>query len=133
MNCPGCSAEMTDLSSEGEQVRACPECGGLWSELAELNRLLLHHNLPGVDSLGGRIDREASSPTCPECQIDMICVQSRDRKSGLQYDTCESCGAAILALTGASVRNSGEHLARLTQFGLATSGKPLLDRKREGS
>ena|SRR5438046_267406 len=96
MNCPGCSAEMTDLSSEGEQVRACPECGGLWSELAELNRLLLHHNLPGVDSLGGRIDREASSPTCPECQIDMICVQSRDRKSGLQYDTCESCGGAFV-------------------------------------
>ena len=37
-----------------------------------------------------------------------------------RVDTCESCGAAILALTGASVRNSGEHLARLTQFGLAT-------------
>ena len=50
-----------------------------------------------------------------------------------RVDTCESCGAAILAVTGASVRNSGEHLARLTQFGLATSGKPLLDRKREGS
>jgi len=50
-----------------------------------------------------------------------------------RVDTCESCGAAILALTGASVRNSGEHLARLTQFGLATSGTPLLDRKRGGS
>ena len=50
-----------------------------------------------------------------------------------RVDTCESCGAAILALTGASVRNSGEHLARLAQFGLALSGKPLFDVEREGS
>src|SRR5207249_4558494 len=96
MNCPSCNSEMTDLSADGQQVGACPECGAAWIELAELNQLLLHHNLPGVDSLGGRVDREATARTCPTCQIDMVCVERRDRKLGLKYDTCEGCGGVLV-------------------------------------
>jgi len=116
MDCPGCSAEMSDLSTDGEQVRACPDCGGMWIELAELNRLLLHHNLPGVDSLGGRVDREASSPTCPECQIDMVCVLGRDRKNPLRYDTCESCGGVFVGEDSDGAKTLPEAHAFIVSF-----------------
>ena len=59
--------------------------------------------------------------------------QAQRRRHGRLWrvDTCDRCGSAILGRTGVSVRNSGEHLARLAQFGLVSSGNSLLDGTRE--
>ena len=72
---------------------------------------------------------------CDRCMGGEGEQQAPRRRHGRLWrvDTCDRCGAAILAVTGASVRNSGDHLARLAQFGLALSGKPLFDVEREGS
>ncbi len=45
--------------------------------------------------------------------------------------TCERCGAAILTLGGVAVGVGDETLASLARFGLAMTGDPLLEPKRE--
>lgn len=44
---------------------------------------------------------------------------------------CERCRPAILTLPGIAVGTDGT-LARLERFGLAITGEPLLELKREG-
>ena len=70
---------------------------------------------------------------CDRCTEPEDEHQAQRRRHGRLWrvDTCDGCGAAILAVTGTSVRNSGEHMGRLAQFGLVMSGEPLLDRKGE--
>ena len=65
-------------------------------DVADLNRMLLHNNLPGLESLGGRVDPEALTGQCPECQVDLVRVEGGDRQHPLHYDTCESCGGIFL-------------------------------------
>jgi len=70
---------------------------------------------------------------CDRCMGREGEQQAPRRRHGTLWrvDTCDRCGSAILGRTGVSVRNSGEHLARLAQFGLVSSGNPLLDGTRE--
>jgi Zn-finger nucleic acid-binding protein len=96
MDCPGCSIEMADLEGDDNTVRKCGDCGGLWIDVADLNRVLLHHNLPGLESLGGKVDAEALTGQCPECQVDLVRINGGDRQHPLSYDTCESCGGTFL-------------------------------------
>ena len=96
MNCPACNVEMAELEGDETTLRKCGDCGGLWIDVADLNRALLHHNLPGLESLGGRADPEALTGQCPECQVDLARVTGGPRQSPLFYETCESCGGIFL-------------------------------------
>ncbi|MBN9686742.1 MULTISPECIES: zf-TFIIB domain-containing protein [unclassified Corallococcus] len=99
MNCPGCNAdvEMTDLEGDhDETLRKCGECGGLWIDVSDLRRILLHNNLPGLEQLGGKVDGEALTGQCPDCQVDFVRIDGGDRNHPLHYDTCESCGGIFL-------------------------------------
>ena len=97
MDCPSCNAEMADLEKGDEtSVRKCGECGGLWIDVADLNRVLLHNNLPGLESLGGKVDAEALTGQCPECLVDLVRITGGERSHPLSYDTCESCGGTFL-------------------------------------
>jgi Zn-finger nucleic acid-binding protein len=96
MNCPSCNVEMADLEGEDMTLRKCAECGGLWVDVADLNRLLLHNNLPGIESLGGKVDAQALTGQCPDCQVDLVRVDGGERQHPLHYDTCESCGGTFL-------------------------------------
>ncbi len=97
MDCPGCGVEMVDLKKEDDlTLRKCGECGGLWVDVSDLNRMLLHNNLPGLEALGGKIDPEADSGQCPDCLVDLLRVAGGDRAHPMSYDTCESCGGVFL-------------------------------------
>ncbi len=96
MNCPSCDVEMADLVEEEQRVRACSECGGLWLDTADLNQLLLHNNLPGLGSLGGRIDPAASTPTCRDCMIDLTRIDLGARHDAQYYESCESCAGVFI-------------------------------------
>ena len=96
MECPSCNVEMADLAGDETTLRKCGNCGGLWIDVADLNRLLLHNNLPGLESFGGRVDAEALTGQCSECQVDLVRVRGGGRQHPLQYDTCESCGGIFL-------------------------------------
>src|SRR4051812_26232074 len=97
MDCPSCNVEMADLEGNETTLRKCGECGGLWIDVADLNRVLLHHNLPGLESLGGRLDADALTGQCPECKVDLVrVIGGQDKAHPIQYDTCESCGGIFL-------------------------------------
>ncbi|MBL8949841.1 MAG: zf-TFIIB domain-containing protein [Myxococcaceae bacterium] len=96
MDCPSCAVEMASLEGGDMTVRKCGECGGLWVDVADLNRLLLHNNLPGLESLGGKMDADAMSGQCPDCQVDLVTVVGGERQHPLHYDSCESCGGMFL-------------------------------------
>lgn len=96
MNCPSCNVEMTSLEGEELALKKCGECGGLWMDVSDLNRTLLHHNLPGLESLGGKLDAEALTGQCPECLVDLVRITNGDRNHPLSYETCESCGGMFL-------------------------------------
>jgi Zn-finger nucleic acid-binding protein len=87
---------MANLEGDDMSVGKCSGCGSLWIDVSDLNRVLLHHNLPGLESFGGKLMPEALTGQCPECQVDLVTVEGGERAHPLQYDTCESCGGIFL-------------------------------------
>ena len=103
MNCPGCNAEMAEIEGDEEQLRVCQECGGFRVGVSELNRLLLHNNLPGIESLGGRVLKDAATAVCRTCQVDLTCFEGGDRNDPQLYEMCEECGCIFVAGGGAPI------------------------------
>lgn len=95
MDCPRCAVEMVQLEGEEANLSRCPECAGVWLDIAEVNRLLLRHNMPGLESLGGFPNVDESVGQCPECQVDLVAVEGGEHRS-MHYDTCEVCGGIYL-------------------------------------
>ncbi|NOK12947.1 MULTISPECIES: zf-TFIIB domain-containing protein [Corallococcus] len=123
MNCPGCNAEMTDLEGDHETLRECRECGGLWVNVADLNRILLHNNLPGLEGQGGKMDADALTGQCPDCQVDLVRYVGGDRHHPLQFDTCESCGGIFLESEFADATDTAAAEKKIIEFFRAFSGK----------
>lgn len=96
MDCPRCNVEMDELEGDDTTLKKCSDCGGLWIDVADLNRVLLHNNMPGLESLGGKVDVDALPGQCPECSVDLVTIRGGGRQHVLNYDTCESCGGIFL-------------------------------------
>jgi Zn-finger nucleic acid-binding protein len=107
---------MASLEGEDLTLRKCGECGGLWVDVTELNRLLLHNNLPGLESLGGKLDADADSGTCPDCLVDLVTVEGGDRTHPLHYDSCESCGGMFLESEFKDASNAKQAVAEIVAF-----------------
>ena len=96
MECPSCGVDMVELPGDDQALRKCGECGGLWIDVSDLNRMLLHHNLPGLESLGGRVDQDSLTGQCTACQVEFVRVHGGDKHAPQYYDTCESCGGMFI-------------------------------------
>lgn len=96
MECPSCGVDMVDLEGDDQTLRKCGECGGLWIDVSDLNRMLLHHSFPGLESLGGKVDAESLSGQCSECQVDLVRIIGGEKNAPVYYETCESCGGIFL-------------------------------------
>lgn len=116
MDCPSCHLELSELAGDDTTVRKCGECGGLWMDLSDLNRILLHHNSPGLESLGGRVDSEALTGQCSDCQVDLVRVGGGERQHPLHYDTCESCGGTFLESEFKDARDAPQALREVVDF-----------------
>jgi len=97
MNCPGCNADAPEVEEESDEVHACEACGGVRIGASELNRLLLHNNLPGIESLGGKRVKDAAEASCRRCQVDMTRFEGGDRHDPEFYEICEECGCIFIA------------------------------------
>ncbi len=92
MDCPRCSVEMTEIRQDDSAVQRCAECGGIWVvDPTDLNKMLLHANLPALSTLGGFANPDEIAGMCPACNVDLVVVEGGEKRS-LAYDTCESCG-----------------------------------------
>jgi Zn-finger nucleic acid-binding protein len=107
MDCPRDNVEMVELT-EGEDrlLFRCGECGGLWLDVADLNRILLHAGLPTLEAMGGRANPEEDAGECPACAVGLLAVESSHKRNPLIYETCESCGG--IWLEGADFPGEGE-------------------------
>jgi Zn-finger nucleic acid-binding protein len=116
MPCPECDAELTDLAHDDEHVFSCQECGALWSDGSQLNAWLLHHSLPGLDSVGGKSDPDAQTGTCPSCKVGLTRVEQSGLRDALMFDTCEDCGFVLIIDDGAAPENLAAAQAALVSF-----------------
>ena len=91
MDCPRCNVEMSETTNEETTLQRCSECGGLWIDSGDLNRLLLHANLPALPALGGYVNPDEIAGMCPACNVDLVAVEGGEKRA-LHYDTCASCG-----------------------------------------
>jgi Zn-finger nucleic acid-binding protein len=91
MDCPRCSVEMGEVPGDDGAMHRCGECGGLWVDVADLNKILLHANLPALSGVGGYVNADEIAGQCPACNVDLVVVEGGERRA-LHYDTCESCG-----------------------------------------
>ncbi len=91
MDCPRCSVEMTEIPGNDSAIQRCADCGGLWVDVADVNRMLLHANLPALSAVGGYVNPDEIAGQCPACQVDLVAVEGGERRS-LHYDSCEACG-----------------------------------------
>jgi len=91
MDCPRCSVELSEITREDGALHRCVECGGLWVDATDLNKMLLHGNLPALSAIGGYANPDEMSGMCPACNVDLVVVEGGEKRS-LSYDTCESCG-----------------------------------------
>jgi Zn-finger nucleic acid-binding protein len=114
MDCPRDNTEMAELSDGEERVLfRCAECGGLWLDVADLNRILLHAGLPTLEAMGGRANPEEDAGECPVDNVGLLAVESAHKRNPLVYETCESCGG--IWLESADFPNEGETAEELTK------------------
>jgi Zn-finger nucleic acid-binding protein len=123
MDCPGCNVEMSELEGDGTTLRKCSDCGGLWIDVADLNRVLLHNNLPGLESLGGRVNTDALTGQCPECHVDLVQISGGQKQHPQSYDTCESCGGIFLESEFKDATDSQVAFKEIVDFFYRFSGR----------
>ena len=93
MDCPRCSVEMSEIAREDGALQRCADCGGLWvSDVTDLNKILLHANLPALSAIPGFVNAEEMTGPCPACNVDLVVVDNHEKRASESYDTCESCG-----------------------------------------
>lgn len=113
MDCPRDNTEMTELTDgEDRLLFRCSECGGLWLDVADLNRLLLHAGLPTLEKMGGRANPDEDAGECPVDSVALLAVQSQHKRNPLTYETCESCGG--IWLESADFADDGDSSQELT-------------------
>jgi Zn-finger nucleic acid-binding protein len=91
MDCPRCTVELAAITRDESNIYRCSDCGGLWVDGGDLSKILLHANLPALTAIGGQINVDELTGTCPACNVDLVVVEGGEKRS-LHYDTCESCG-----------------------------------------
>ena len=114
MDCPRDNTEMSELTDGEERVLfRCAECGGLWLDVADLNRILLHAGLPTLEAMGGRANPEEDAGECPVDSVGLLAIQSQHKRNPLTYETCESCGG--IWLESADFSEEGDTAEELTK------------------
>jgi predicted RNA-binding Zn-ribbon protein involved in translation (DUF1610 family) len=116
--------ELTDLAAEDEHVFACPDCAGLWVDGSQLNALLLHNTLPGLDSMGGRADPDADTGTCHTCGVSLVHIDAPARRDSLSYECCEDCGFVAVPDGDSVPADIAAASASLVSFFRRFSAKP---------
>ena len=114
MDCPRDNVEMVELTEGGERLLfRCGECGGLWLDVADLNRILLHAGLPTLEAMGGRANPDEDAGECPVDNVALLAIESQHKRNPLRYETCESCGG--IWLESADFDTEGETAKELTK------------------
>ena len=118
MECPQDNVDMTELTTgEDQTIHRCPQCSGTWIDVADLNRLLLHHNLAGLESMGGRANIDTLAGQCPVDNVDLVVIEGGKKSDPMRYDSCEVCGGLWMdADSGVEGETADEVRDQLVEF-----------------
>jgi Zn-finger nucleic acid-binding protein len=117
MECPRDLVEMKDVVGRDDStLSTCDSCGGVWIDSADLNRLLLHSNLPGLESMGGKANLDELAERCPKDQVDLVVIEGGDKSDVQAYAYCEACGGIWLDLQVAEGADADEIEATIVEF-----------------
>lgn len=128
--CPKCKTEtLKETQHQKEIIDVCTECGGLWFEKNEVNRMISEINDGAV---GEKYESNFGEPLgisdmdCPECQLSM---EKRYLIEGYntEIDVCRHCdGSWIDRDELEEVQNSHELKENLANLNKTTSWKTYL-------
>lgn len=112
MNCPKCSAEMSEETRGGVRVDLCGVCFGVWFDGGELEDV---HNRGGSQRLSGLPESSANyEPTgdsahvrCPRCEGDILRI---GRISKREVMRCTSCRGLYLPQANSRFKTSEESI-----------------------
>lgn len=122
MNCPRDGSETTTEDLRGIEVDACPQCGGRWLDLDELDKLEATVTSDESDRRATIIYGDVPSELkCPVCSRQMIAFDYRAH--AVQLDTCPDHGWWLDAGEEGRVRDIiAERVRDLERSSAAESG-----------
>lgn len=86
MKCPRCASPMIILELENVEIDYCPECGGIWLDAGELERLMGDNAEEVVKSFVLEKRSKEKAVRCPACHKKMKKIVCRNT----HLDKCPS-------------------------------------------
>ncbi len=95
--CPACVKAMKSTQIEGMSLELCYECGGLWMDRGETERLLQREQLPySLENPPARDPKSVVVPhgqrRCPKCESPLVLADIE----GVDAEGCRGCGGLWL-------------------------------------
>ena len=109
------SNELVELVGDTFTLKYDREALGIWTDVAELNRILLHSNLPGLESMGGKPNPDEPTRMCPDCKdVDMMAIEG-GKKHSIIFETCEVCSGVWIEAEE-EVTTADEAIKEIVEF-----------------
>ncbi len=96
MDCPKCAATMDVIDFQEVSIDRCVNCGGIWLDYLELERL---RELPDAASLdlGDEVDAsydEMVYVECPRC-YSILDSEEKSEPTFFRYEVCRTCAGSF--------------------------------------
>lgn len=95
MQCPKCGGKLAVVVEDKIEIDRCEQCGGLWFDRLEADRLLKVRNsakaVDVVDASIGEQQNEFGKIDCPRCHTQMIRMVDLEQHH-IWYESCTVCG-----------------------------------------
>lgn len=98
MDCPKCAAAMEIVEFDGVEIDRCTECGGMWFDQNEKERLIEakgSESLDVGDPVVGAQHNRQGRVECPHCHTLMIKMVDV-KQPHIWYEKCSICGGSYL-------------------------------------
>lgn len=93
MQCPKCSGTLQPIVHDTIEIDRCDQCGGLWFDMLELDRLRKQKGSAQLDTGDARAAADHNRQTkveCPRCHTPMIPMVDL-QQSHIWYESCSVC------------------------------------------
>ncbi len=94
MECPKCSGALQKVVQDHIEVDRCVECGGLWFDMLEVDRLRKTKGsakaIDTGDAKVGEQKNEQGKVECPRCHTPMIRMVDMQQHH-IWYESCSVC------------------------------------------
>ena len=91
LHCPKCAGPMERISIAGQQVDRCAQCGGLWFDMLEADKLRKADQAEAVDTAPVRKEMNAQAAIyCPRDKAQMLRMVDLEQHH-IWYEKCPVC------------------------------------------